>query len=205
MTDFEEYIRQGEPDKKEKSIIWQTAIGLQQVDGLKPSELRTFGFKVENTPFAQNSWYFRNALVRANYNNYEKNVYATMKYLNRFFENLLFGGNNILKNRELHIDFVAPENTPNKTEIDGGVNNKNGGVIDRSVEKTVEKTVEKILKALQNNPKTTQADLMKVTGLSRRGVEWNITKLKAEGIIERIGSDKRGHWKILKVEGNGNE
>jgi hypothetical protein len=37
MSDFEEYIRQGEPDKKEKGIIWQTAIGLQQVDGLKPS------------------------------------------------------------------------------------------------------------------------------------------------------------------------
>ncbi len=37
MTDFGEYIRQGEPDKKEKGIIWQTAIGLQQVDGLKPS------------------------------------------------------------------------------------------------------------------------------------------------------------------------
>ncbi|MDR2233324.1 MAG: antitoxin VbhA family protein [Tannerella sp.] len=37
MNDFDEYIRQGEPDKKEKSIIWQTAIGLQQVDGLKPS------------------------------------------------------------------------------------------------------------------------------------------------------------------------
>ncbi len=37
MIDFEEYIRQVEPDKKEKGIIWQTAIGLQQVDGLKPS------------------------------------------------------------------------------------------------------------------------------------------------------------------------
>jgi hypothetical protein len=37
MLNFEEYIRQGEPDKKEKSLIWQTAIGLQQVDGLKPS------------------------------------------------------------------------------------------------------------------------------------------------------------------------
>jgi len=37
MNDFEEYIKQGEPDKKEKGIIWQTAIGLQQVDGLKPS------------------------------------------------------------------------------------------------------------------------------------------------------------------------
>jgi hypothetical protein len=37
MNDFEEYIRQGEPNKKEIGIIWQTAIGLQQVDGLKPS------------------------------------------------------------------------------------------------------------------------------------------------------------------------
>ncbi|MDR1169471.1 MAG: cell filamentation protein Fic, partial [Prevotellaceae bacterium] len=37
QQDFEEYIKQGEPDKKEKGIIWQTAIGLQQVDGLKPS------------------------------------------------------------------------------------------------------------------------------------------------------------------------
>jgi fido (protein-threonine AMPylation protein) len=37
VNDFEEYIKQGEPDKKEKGIIWQTAIGLQQVDGLKPS------------------------------------------------------------------------------------------------------------------------------------------------------------------------
>ena len=37
MKDFEEYIRQGEPEKAEKSYVWQTAIGLQDVDGLKPS------------------------------------------------------------------------------------------------------------------------------------------------------------------------
>lgn len=36
--DFEEYIRQGEPDKKEKASIWRTAIGLQAVDGLSTSE-----------------------------------------------------------------------------------------------------------------------------------------------------------------------
>ena len=36
--DFEEYIRQGEPDKKEKASIWRTAIGLQAVDGLKTSD-----------------------------------------------------------------------------------------------------------------------------------------------------------------------
>jgi hypothetical protein len=38
MKDFEEYIRQGEPEQKEKVHIWQTAIGLQQVDGLTPSD-----------------------------------------------------------------------------------------------------------------------------------------------------------------------
>ena len=38
MNDFEEYIRQGEPHKREKGYAWQTAIGLQAVDGLKPSE-----------------------------------------------------------------------------------------------------------------------------------------------------------------------
>ena len=38
MSDFEEYIRQGEPSQKEKAQIWQTAIGLQDVDGLKPSD-----------------------------------------------------------------------------------------------------------------------------------------------------------------------
>ena len=38
MDNFEEYLRQGEPNKAEKAKVWKTAIGLQQVDGLKPSE-----------------------------------------------------------------------------------------------------------------------------------------------------------------------
>ena len=38
MTEFDKYIRQGEPDQKEKAAAWQVAIGLQDVDGLKPSE-----------------------------------------------------------------------------------------------------------------------------------------------------------------------
>ena len=38
MTNFDEYIRQGEPQKREKGYAWQTAIGLQAVDGLKPSD-----------------------------------------------------------------------------------------------------------------------------------------------------------------------
>ncbi|MCI9141540.1 MAG: cell filamentation protein Fic [Lachnospiraceae bacterium] len=65
--------------------------------------LKTLGFRVSNDVFAENSWYFRNALVRANYNDLKNNVYATTEYLELFFENLLIGGHNDLKNRYLHI------------------------------------------------------------------------------------------------------
>ena len=65
--------------------------------------LRDLGFKVENDMFAEHSWYFRNALVRANYRNAVKGIDYTPKYLERFFRNLLFGEQWDLRNRYLHI------------------------------------------------------------------------------------------------------
>ena len=66
--------------------------------------LRTYGFEIANTLFAQHSRYFRNALVRANYNDFKNNIHATNKYLERFLRNLLLGENNVLKNRELLVN-----------------------------------------------------------------------------------------------------
>ena len=66
--------------------------------------LSSLGYSINQECFAKKSWYFRNALVRANYNNLPNDIHATTLYLERFFENLLFGGNNELKNRYLHID-----------------------------------------------------------------------------------------------------
>ena len=54
-------------------------------------------------------WYFRNALVRANYSNLRKGIYATTKYLELFFSNLFLGTNFELKNRYLHLDYVPDE------------------------------------------------------------------------------------------------
>lgn len=67
--------------------------------------LHTFGFQAGNDVFAENSWYFRNALVRANYNNLRKGIYETTEFLEMFFENLMMDGHNDLKNRYLHVDF----------------------------------------------------------------------------------------------------
>lgn len=65
--------------------------------------LSSLGYSINQKCFAKKSWYFRNALVRANYNDFQNDIYATTIYLEKFFENLLFGGKNELKNRYLHI------------------------------------------------------------------------------------------------------
>lgn len=99
MHDFDEYIRQGEPDKIEKSQIWQTAIGLQQVDGLKPS-----AYLIEQAKL--------NIEGDITIDEVKKRIDAyygiepTLEYLNRFFDNLLLGEKNELKNRFLHIKYA---------------------------------------------------------------------------------------------------
>lgn len=65
--------------------------------------LISMGFKVNNELFKDNSKYFRNALVRANYTNYSKGVKSDKKYLIMFFENLLLEKNNELNNNDLKI------------------------------------------------------------------------------------------------------
>ena len=66
--------------------------------------LRHIGFKVSNDMFALHSWYFRNALVRANYKNAVKGIDYSPIYLERFFRNLLLGEQWDLRNRYLHIN-----------------------------------------------------------------------------------------------------
>ena len=65
--------------------------------------LRTLGFDVTNDIFAENAWYFRNALVRANYNDLKNGVHETTKYLELFLRNLLLDEKNELHNRSMHI------------------------------------------------------------------------------------------------------
>lgn len=66
--------------------------------------LRTLGFTVTNDMFADHAWYFRNALVRANYQNLKLGVYRTTEYLERFLRNLLLDEDHVLSNRSMHVN-----------------------------------------------------------------------------------------------------
>ncbi len=56
---------------------------------------------MNNDTFQKHSWYFRNALVRANYNDLKNGIHATPQFLEQFFSNLLMGTNYVLKNSNL--------------------------------------------------------------------------------------------------------
>ena len=75
--------------------------------------LRTLGFAATNDIFAENAWYFRNALVRANYTNLQKGIHETTEYLELFLRNLLLNEQNEHQNRNLHISGLI-----NKEKVD---------------------------------------------------------------------------------------
>lgn len=82
--------------------------------------LRMLGFDAENDMFAENSWYFRNALVRANYTNIKEGIYETTEFLEKFLRNLLLGEKHELHNREMHIrgEFLLGHAAPINDPID---------------------------------------------------------------------------------------
>ena len=94
--------------------------------------LRYLGFSVNNDLFERHSWYFRNALVRANYRNVVKGVEREPLFLIRFFRNLLLGENNELKNRYMMINppegHQMPESTP---QVQGKHRTSTGQVQDK--------------------------------------------------------------------------
>ena len=163
--------------------------------------LQVHGYDVTNDLFAEKSWYFRNALVRANYENGRLGVDRTQVPLEEFFRVLLFDEQIELKNRFLRIgsEYGSAEAaaTGKLHRQDVAVNGATKGK-EKSKEKGKGKSKEKILALLRRNPKLTTDGLRVETGLSRSGVEKNIRALKASGALRRIGGDKGGEWEVVK-------
>lgn len=138
--------------------------------------LRTFGFNINDDVFADNSWYFRNSLVRANYKNFEKNVFEDTSFLEKFFYNLLTNTNYELKNRYAHID-----NTQSANEDNLKVNKA-----------TLEEQA--IINILKVNPETTQEEIAIQINKSLRTVKTYMAEMQEKGLIERKNSKKNGEW-----------
>ena len=71
---------------------------------------------------------------------------------------------------------------------------------EKTVEKTREKTRENILNVIKDNPTITINELAILTGITTKGIEWQLKKLQTQGILSRIGGRKGGHWEIIQKD-----
>ena len=150
--------------------------------------LKTFGFDISNETFADNSWYFRNALVRANYNDWQNDIHETTRFLEMFFENLLMNKGHELKNRYMHIDYDTESVVQSATEKELKCQN---GTLELSLEELA------IINVLKNNPTATQKQLSEVTGKSERTIKRRTVEMQEKGLISRENGERSGKWTVL--------
>jgi len=133
------------------------------------------GFKeVTNDLFAEHSWYFRNALVRANYEDLSKGIHKTDNYLIRFLLNMLLKENYLLKNREMHVQYSDTVKLENNTVNDT------------------------VFNLITQKNKISAIEISELLNISLSTAKRKIKKLKEKRKIERVGSDKTGYWKIIE-------
>ena len=159
--------------------------------------LHTLGFDVTNSTFAENAWYFRNALVRANYNDLKNGIHETTEYLELFLRNLLLNENNPLRNRELHVR--CPLNLYEKANI--GSEKTNIDIANSDVKATLSiRTIEHIkkLKAIFAFEKVFgRADVIKVLGLKNTGSSSLLKKMLELKIIEPVSGYGKGKYRFV--------
>ena len=158
--------------------------------------LKHLGFKVTNEVFADNSKYFRNALVRANYSNIQYGIKETTEYLERFFRNLLMGEKNELKSRYMIIG--TSWNEGDSTQENASSTQEVVKSTQENSVSTQETTAERIIEEIRKHPFTTRELLAEVIGITPDGIKKQLDKLKKAGKIRYVGATKKGHWEIIE-------
>ena len=173
--------------------------------------LRTLGFSAANDIFAENAWYFRNALVRANYTNLQKGIHETTEYLEVFLRNLLLNEKNELHNRNLHISGLLNEEKVDIGDSKVDIENEKVDIQDKKVD------IESVLsgKGSDFSVKTTihihrlferfgfdevfgRSAVMELLELKGSGASKLLSNLVKADIIEPVSGHGKGRYKFKK-------
>ena len=159
--------------------------------------LRTLGFSATNDIFAENAWYFRNALVRANYTNLQKGIYETTEYLEVFLRNLLLNEKNELHNRNLHISGLLNEEKVDiqerKVDIESVLSKKGS---DFSVKTTVH--IHRLFEKFGVDEVFGRSAVMELLELKGSGASKLLSNLVQADIIEPVSGHGKGKYKFKK-------
>lgn len=166
--------------------------------------LRTLGFATTNDSFAENAWYFRNALVRANYTNLQKDVHETTEYLELFLRNLLLNEKNDLRNRNLHIDALPHAQKadiqdqkadihPQKADIDHVL----GGKAEVFSAKTVGH-IRKMFDRFGYDEIFGRSAVCELLALQNAAASKLLKRLLGSGIIEAVAGHGKGKYRFVR-------
>ena len=173
--------------------------------------LRTLGFSTINDVFAENAWYFRNALVRANYTDLQKGIHETTEYLEVFLRNLLLNEKNELHNENLHISGILNEEKVDIGDTKVDIENEKVDIQDQKVD------IESVLseKGSDFSIKTTvhihrlfekfgfdevfgRSAVMELLELKGSGASKLLSDLVQADIIEPVSGHGKGKYKFKK-------
>ena len=152
--------------------------------------LRTLGFSATNDIFAENAWYFRNALVRANYTNLQKDIHETTEYLEAFLRNLLLDEKNELHNRNLHISGLLNKE---KVDIESVLSEKSS---DFSVKTTIH--IHRLFEKFGFDEVFGRSAVMELLELKASGASKLLSNLVKADIIEPVSGHGKGKYKFKK-------
>ena len=160
--------------------------------------LRTLGFDATNDIFAENAWYFRNALVRANYNNFKIGIHETTEYLELFLRNMLLNEENELHNRVMHISgkFVIPPKA-NDESIKADIRKPLEKMIPGLSDKTMDHIL-RIYEAYGTEDMFGRKDIMLLTGLKATRASEVIKLLISAEVIETVKGHGKGKCCFIK-------
>ena len=156
--------------------------------------LRTLGFDITNNFFAENAWYFRNSLVRANYNDLKNGIHETTEFLEVFLRNLLLSENHPLHNRTLHISGTFKESE--KANIDSKKVNIGEEKVNIEKDFTAKTAfhVQKLQEALGSEATFGRSDVQRVLGLKPTRSSALLREMAEHGIIEPVSGHGKGKY-----------
>lgn len=166
--------------------------------------LRTLGFSATNDIFAENAWYFRNALVRANYTNLQKGIHETTEYLEIFLRNLLLNEKNELHNRDMHISgFLNTKKVDiGSTEVDiqdTKVDIESTLLVkEKDLSVKTANHVRRLFKKFGYDEVFGRSAVMKVIDLKQSGASKLLSNLVQKDIIEPVSGHGKGKYKFKK-------
>ena len=159
--------------------------------------LSTLGFEVTNDVFAENAWYFRNALVRANYNDLKKGIHETTAFLELFLRNLLLNEHHPLRNRTLHISWsndeaMKPDIGTKKPDIGAAKPNIMASFLPKTAG-----NIQKLREAFPEGEIFGRTEVMKVLGLKASGASELLMKMRKSGIVEAVSGQGKGKYRFI--------